>query len=348
MPPPERWRLRPTLPGALLAALSAAIGAAAYSTANNILFITLSLLLSCLLLSAVLAWLNFNGLRWRLRGRAALRAGAEDTVTAEVRNDKRRLPTYGLWFDLAATGRDEARRAGLRGRLDPGQQAEVEWALRPERRGLLRLELEAAGSVFPFGFLRQTVGIGQAQEVKVWPAATAYEWCGGAAGWRPQAGERRAPHGLRGGDLLALRRYAPGDPQRIVHWKASARVRRLLVREFAAEREEGLLLWLQTSAERWPRAEQFELLCSLAATLAEDLFHAGRLRGMAVDDEPAAAARRAGDIEAFLDRLAVIEPTPGPALTEGARAARRGLMTFAPDGARGVAAYVDGIKTATA
>jgi len=27
---------------------------------------------------------------------------------------------------------------------------------------------------------------------------------------------------------------------------------------------------------------------------------------------------------------------------------RQGLMTFAPDGARGVAAYVDGIKTASA
>ncbi len=346
LPPPERWRLRPTMPGALLGALALAIGAAAYNTANNILFITLSVLLSCLLLSAVLAWLNFRGLRWRLRGQATLRAGAEDTVTAEVRNDKRRLPSYSLWFELETAG--EPQRAGLRERLDPGGCAEIEWRVRPVRRGRLRLELAAAGSVFPFGFLRQTVGIGQTQEVPVWPAATAYQWVGGSAGWRPQAGEQRAPYGPRGGDLRAVRRYAPGDPQRVVHWKASARVRRLLVREFVAEREEGLLLWLQTAAERWPRPEQFELLCSLAATLAEDLFHAGRLRAVAVDGEPAATVRRAGDVEAFLDRLAVLEPAAGLALSEGAHAARRGRMTFAPDGARGVVAYVDGTKTATA
>ena len=134
---------------------------------------------------------------------------------------------------------------------------------------------------------------------------------GGAAGWRPQAGEQRAPHGPRGGDLRAVRRYVPGDPPRVVHWKASARARRLLVRDFAAEREEGLLLWLQTSAARWPRAEQFELLCSLAATLAEDLFRTGRLRAMALDGEPVTAARRTEDVEAFLNRLAVIEPAAG-------------------------------------
>ncbi len=346
LPPPERWRLRPTLPGVLLGVLALAIGGAAYNTANNILFITLSVLLSSLVLSAVLAWLNFQGLRWRLCERAALRAGVEDTVTAEVRNDKQRLPSYSLWFDLTADGR--AQRAGLRVRLDPGERAEVEWRVRPARRGRLRLKLAAAGSVFPFGFLRQTVGIGRGQDVPVWPTATPYTWVGSAAGWRPHAGEQRAPLGPRGGDLRAVRRYAPGDPQRVVHWKASARARRLMVREFAAEREEGLLLWVQTSAERWQRAEQFELLCSLAATLAEDLFRAGRLRGFALDAEPAILTRRPADVEIFLNRLAEIETTPGPRLAAVTQAAKQGLMTFAPDGARGVAAYVDGIKTATA
>ncbi|MEI6862370.1 MAG: DUF58 domain-containing protein, partial [Verrucomicrobiota bacterium] len=317
-----------------------------YNTANNILFITLSVLLSCLLLSAVLAWMNFRGLRWRLCARGALRAGMEATVMAELRNDKRRLPSYGLWFDLAAAG--QMQRAGLRDRIDPGEHAAIEWRVRPARRGRWRLELVAAGSVFPFGFLRQTVGIGREMEVAVWPAATAYQWNGGAAGWRPLAGERSAPHGPRGGDLRAVRRYVPGDPPRVVHWKASARARRLLVRDFAAEREEGLLLWLQTSAARWPRAEQFELLCSLAATLAEDLFRTGRLRALALDGEPATAVRRTDDVEAFLDRLAVIEPTADVELAEGTHGVRQGLMTFAPDGARGVAAYVDGIKTATA
>ena len=346
--PPRGPRMGLTLPGALLVALALAIGGAAYNTSNNILFITLSLLLSCLLLSGVLAWLNFSGLRWRLRVRPPLREGMEHSVLVEVRNDKRFAPTYALDFECGATGLAAPVMVGLPGRLDPGAPVVAEWRLRPARRGLLRVELVAALSVFPFGFVRKVVAIGWAQEVPVWPAAVAYQTFHNPPGWRPRAGARRGPTGPRGGDLRALRRYSPGDPPRAVHWKASARARRLLVREFAPELDDGVLLSLQTPAERWPRPEQFELLCGLAATLAEDLFHAGRLRATAVGDGPVQPVRGARDVEAFLDAIALLEPRPGPVRSDAALAARPGLMTFVPDGARGVTAYVDGIKTASA
>ena len=59
--PQRGQRILPTLSGTLLIALSLGIGMAAYNSANNILFITLSLLLACLILSGVLSWLNFRG-----------------------------------------------------------------------------------------------------------------------------------------------------------------------------------------------------------------------------------------------------------------------------------------------
>lgn len=56
--PPREQRVAPTVSGTILIGFSLGIGFAAYNTANNILFITLSLLLSCLLLSGVLSWMN--------------------------------------------------------------------------------------------------------------------------------------------------------------------------------------------------------------------------------------------------------------------------------------------------
>lgn len=367
VPPGQRWRwalwsvllpsrgtrVWPTLPGFLLGAVVLGLGAAAYNTSSNILFITLSLLISCLLLGGLLLWLNFRGLAWRLRLPPALRAGAEQSATVELRNDRRVLPAYALWFDLSAGGAATERasvpaeaRVMLRGRLDPGAQSSVEWRLRPARRGVLRVELESAGSVFPFGFLAAAIGVGLGREAVVWPATVDYQRFGGAAAWRPRPGARRANSGPRSDDLRAVRRYAPGDPPRRVHWKATARTRRLMVREFAAEREDGVVLWLQTGAETWPRVEQFELACGLAATLAEDLFRLGQLRAVAINGEPPAPTRAARDVEAFLDRLALVARTeePGP----GALRAGGGVMTLAPDGVRGVIAYVDGTKTATA
>src|SRR5882672_6802464 len=86
--PPRRHRISPTVPGLFLMAVSMGIGTAAYNTASNILFITLSLLLACLLLSGLLSWFNFAGVCWRVLPQGPWRAGHEALVAVEVRNRK--------------------------------------------------------------------------------------------------------------------------------------------------------------------------------------------------------------------------------------------------------------------
>jgi uncharacterized protein (DUF58 family) len=388
--PQRAHRIVPTSSGVVLIGLSLGIGTAAYNSSSNILFITLSLLLACLILSGVLSWLNLRGVRWRLRLTPPLRAGQEAAVVLELRNGKDFLPTYGLWFELVAgavadtrnhrpestwTGRnldvrkmlaqaDAAKTRdllALRTRLDPHGEAQLEWIFTPAKRGALRVELASVGSLFPFGFLKKAIGTGLRTDAVVWPAPVEYRRHAVAALRRPTGGERVVRAGS-GADLLALRRYEPGDSHRLIHWKASARLRTLLVRQFAAESTEGFALWLRTDAAVWRRPEQFELLVSFCATLAEDLFRAGRLTSVALDDAPPTAVRRVPDLEAFLDQLAAVQPrtkdaaTAAPPQSDAQRGEnagspwqveRQNVMTFAPDGAHGVAAYVDGKKAAS-
>jgi uncharacterized protein (DUF58 family) len=348
--PTRSHRIAPTLTGVLLIVVSLGIGMAAYNTANNILFITLSLLLSCLVLSGVLSWLNLRAVAWRLQIAGSWRAGQAQTVMLELRNAKTLLPTYGLWFDLAAGGAKPVRRH-LSIRLDPRTDTRLDWPVVAERRGRLAVRLEGVGSLFPFGFLRKTFTSELGREVLVWPAAVEYRRHAEGAAWREQHSEGRAARGGSGDDLLALRRYAPGDSPRLVNWKASARLQHLMVRQFAAEGLEGFILWVRTDAERWPRAEQFELALSLAATLAEDLFHAERLHALAIDGEMPQPVRRLRDVEAFLDRLALLErgEATGAEMPAGARGdTRRRILILEPQGPRGVAAMIDGKLAATA
>lgn len=384
--PARSQRIAPTVPGLVLIGLALGIGSAAYNSASNILFVTLSLLLACLILSGVMSWFNLRGVCWRLLLNPPWRAGQETAVTLELWNRKRLIPTYGLWFNLEArpapagprrpestvtTTSGEFRAAWarmeeltlrttmpLRERLDPDGQARLDWLLTPPRRGVMRVELASVGSLYPFGFLRKHHGTRLRREVVVWPAPVDYRFTPAAAAQRATEGERVARPGA-GNDLLALRRYQTGDSHRLIHWKASARLRQLLVRQFAAESAAGFVLWVETGGGRWAREEQFELLCRLAATLAEDLFTEGRLRAAAIDAGEILDVRRVRDLESLLDRLAVLEwKAPGPPPDANGRVAagagggpavpRRNLITFAPDGARGVAAYVDGRKTATA
>jgi uncharacterized protein (DUF58 family) len=374
--PQRGHRILPTLPGVVLIGLSMGIGTAAYNSSSNILFITLSLLLACLVLSGVLSWMNLRGLRWRLQLAPPLRVGHDTVVALELRNPRRILPTYGLWFDFAArpvqtdvvqraestvTAGDlniravlaqadatgQRGRVGLQARLDPGGEGRIEWVAKPERRGRWRVELVSVGSLFPFGFLRKDLGTGLVVEGMVWPAPIEYRRHAVAAPRRMAGGERLARAGS-GGDLLALRRYTEGDSHRLIHWKASARTGTLLVRQFAAESAEGFAMWLRTDAGMWPRPEQFELVISLAATLAEDLFRTGRLLGVALDAGAPLPIRRVRDLELWLDQLAVARPT-AHAIPQAAPApGRRNVLTFAPEGVRGVAALVDGQKAASA
>ncbi|MDO8539058.1 MAG: DUF58 domain-containing protein [Opitutaceae bacterium] len=374
--PQRAHRILPTVTGVVLIALALGIGTAAYNSSSNILFITLSLLLACLILSGVLSWLNLRGVLWRLALSPPLRAGHDTVIALDLRSRKSFLPTYALWFELAArgvetqerqraestiTGRDinvrailaqadkaEARvRIPLPGRLDPGGETRVEWVMKPQRRGRFRVELASVGSLFPFGFLRKEIGCDLVAETIVWPAPIEYRRHAIATARRAPGGERVARAGS-GGDLLALRRYTSGDSHRLIHWKASARTRQLLVRQFAAESAEGYSLWLRTDAGVWPHPEQFEVLISFVATLAEDLFRAGRLQGVALDANPPMGIRRVHDLDLFLDQLAVLRPSDDAMSPPGERVGKQNVMTFAPEGARGVAAYVDGQLAASA
>lgn len=373
--PQRGHRTVPTVPGFVLIFLALGIGTAAYNSSSNILFITLSLLLACLILSGVLAWLNLRRVEWRLVLAPPLRVGQETTVVLEVRNRKRFLPTYGLWFEFHARAMDDTQpsaghtlnassaevrrifakaaadelraRVPLAHRLDPLGEGRVEWTFRPTRRGRVRVEVRAVGSLFPFGFLRKEFGTSTSADALVWPAPVAYRSKPVAAPRRRAGGERVTRPGTSG-DLLALRGYTPGDSHRLIHWKASARSGELLVRQFSSESAEGHALWLRTDAAAWSRGEQFERLIALAGAMAEDLFRGGRLQRVAINGEAPRAMRRPHDLEVWLNRLATALPEREPAAGEARPVQGPGTITFAPDGAHGVVAIVGGEVTAWA
>jgi uncharacterized protein (DUF58 family) len=205
--------------------------------------------------------------------------------------------------------------------------------------------MSGVGSQFPFGFLRKSFGGRIAQEVHVWPARVEYEsqfTCLSA----PEASGEILNRAGSGNDFINLRDYQRGDPVRQVHWKATARQGRLMVRQPLAEHQTGFWLHLETMSATWRRPEQFEKLCSLAGTLAEDLFRDQRLAGAIVNDNPPLLIRRMADLELLLDQISVLEPVdhyqPGRVLPSP------NIIRFEPALPDGVHAFVRGQKAATA
>jgi uncharacterized protein (DUF58 family) len=102
------------------------------------------------------------------------------------------------------------------------------------------------------------------------------EWSGGQSDGNGQARHRRS---LDDGEFFGLREWRPGDSPRWVHWRTSARLGRLAVRQFEQSRDHQIALLLDLftgEADPSPTLEAVaERILAFAATVAENIGFSG-------------------------------------------------------------------------
>lgn len=85
------------------------------------------------------------------------------------------------------------------------------------------------------------------------------------------------------GEFVGVREYRSGDSRRHVHWRATARVGRLIVKEFAEETQPGLTIALDLrAASALPAANADDSSLELAIKIAATLAHYAQARGLTV------------------------------------------------------------------
>lgn len=336
--PPRGHRTLPTRTGLMLIILTIGVGTAAFNTGQNILYLALALFLSTLLVSGMLSWLNFKGCRWRLEAGRHFRAGATSPVYLIAENTKKRLPSYDLSFHLSAELSGITRDLVLAAALEPGETTRLLWEFVPERRGREILRVGGLVSRYPFGFLKKSIRDSLEREVTVWPARIPYQFAAGRPGQRWLHGQhRRRGEGV---ELIQLREYRAGDSLKRIHWKASARMGRLQVRETLQEDHQAFVLLVDPSSRVWANAEQFERMCAFAGSLAEDLFQRDQLKAVHISGVLSRPVGAIGDLYQFMDSLAELERgEPGEGFPPGRRA--RDTIQFLPGPDRSVMARLE-------
>lgn len=101
----------------------------------------------------------------------------------------------------------------------------------------------------------------------------------------------------------ALREYIPGDDRRSVHWRTTARVGKLMVRQFEETLRAHLLIMMSTRAGDYETEEDFELAVSVAGSLGASALREERQ----VTFHTSTEALRFPDAIGLLDRLAGVE-----------------------------------------
>ncbi len=210
------------------------------------------------------------GARYRVELELANRGGARAEVVV-FDHAPAKLGARGLPLALA---------------LEPGRTASFEYEIEPTGRGELafgRVELVARSS---FGLWRRRLFAGEAQHVRVYPnfrAVSRYELLA-AANRTGELGIRRRPQRGEGLEFRQLREYREGDTLRQIDWKATARLRRAISREYEEERDQQIVFLLDCGRKMHARdgaRSHFDFALDAVLLLAHVALRQGDAVGLA-------------------------------------------------------------------
>ncbi len=276
------------------------VGFAAVNTGNNLMYLVLGLLLSMLLVSGMLSDLTLFWIRLRRSAPKRMFVGRSAVVEVHAYNHKRWLASYALEFvdllerdpeadeaeeKLAKEKKEKPTRQERSDRADgvitaderafflkinASATRDTSYRFTPTRRGRLRFRGARALTRYPFGLIEKSRHLDLEEEVVVFPQALDAHLPDvfGA----PQGQERRAQRIGAGEEIAGLREHRPADEERRVHWRRSAALGRLVVREHERDAGKKLSLLLDNHLPDLPngraaRIEQIERDISLATSL---------------------------------------------------------------------------------
>ncbi|HJZ65200.1 MAG TPA: DUF58 domain-containing protein [Candidatus Acidoferrum sp.] len=323
---PLRWigykmEYKVTRAGWIYIGATLVIALAALNTGNNLLFLILACLIANILMSGFLSYICLTGVELNLEMPEHIFAGHTERATVELANEKMTMPSFSLTVEAVTPENAKSSTAVL--------QSKVYFPYLPRResqrqrvpvtfphRGVFRQDTFRIATRFPFGFLQKARRLEMKKEVLVYPSVeTLADFAEIFTGIE---GALESMSKGRGQDLYALREYLPTDSARHVHWKASARLGALMVREFTLEEDFRVLLVLdphlppETAVPESPQIQnpRFERAVTLCAGLAWHFFERGQqlqFRSTGIGT-PLGSGQTA--IFGILEHLAKVQPLP--------------------------------------
>jgi uncharacterized protein (DUF58 family) len=317
-----------TTGGVIFVVILVIVAFAAWNTGNNLLFMVFSIMLSTLFVSWVAARAALRDLTVSARFPDHIFAGEPAEVIVTVRNTKFLLPSFSILVESrgpAGEGRPRRKRKVRRPRFKKRtlayfiyipHRAAAEQSIEQvfPKRGQVRVDGFELSTRFPFGFFRHRRRLrARDVDIVVYPRPEPVTdelhllplYTGQTASFRRGAGH----------DLLMLRDYQPRDEPRHVDWKATARTRRLTVREFTAEDERRTTVVLDTRLTEDIDEENFRIrfeggVISAASLVKHFLDERAEVRLM-LGEERGRFGTGQEHLYACLRRLALVAPTRG-------------------------------------
>ena len=224
-----------------------------------------------------------------------------------VRNSSKWLDNYGLEFE-ELDGPEPSAPSRL-SYVGSGHTESFVLEKTYLRRGIYKGESLRVSTRFPFGLIQARRPLSLERHITVFPKVMRVDISFLFRGLSGQVPERQ--HAGDSEELLRIRDYMKGDDYHHIHWKATAKLGRVMVREFASHEQRRFSVIFDNSAveagDSGEARESFEHAVSAAASLVTHLSsHASFFRFISCDEIfPHGASEE--HLRGILGHLAVID-----------------------------------------
>ena len=344
-----------TAGGAVMLGLIVIVGFSAWNSGNNLLFLVLSFLTASMFVGFLAGSFCLKKLDVKMRFPETIFAGQETPILVSIHNRKRLFPSFSVVAEVRGKERERSialddlkkilpRRLAERIARAPvvrrtlsyfvhvprNQTTEIKSGHTFKNRGRFLIKDFELSTRFPFGFFRHRRRLAAKEtELIVFPKLEEIET--DLDGAPLETGKLVANKRGSGQDLLALREYQPNDDLRRIDWKATARARHLIVREFSAEDEKRVTIYFDTrvpssgekaltlrekidfenAGKSVVQSKQFEKGVSQTAALAAHFCNERAEVRLVTADEKGEFGTGTGHLHDILKQLALIEPSVG-------------------------------------
>lgn len=247
----KRWlrlsrSLRITKAGWKFLGLTLVVGFAALNTGNNLLYLVFGLMLSFITASGVLSELMLRKVRITRTFPRHIFAQQAVPVSVSVTNRKKHISSFSLLIkDLSQDNSAEHGRYILK-ILAKGTET-ITYPVTFARRGSHRPGKIRVSTRYPFGFfLKSAIFVEIDENVLVYPAVEKLS-PSDIPKFSAHVGEFESSRKGSGLEVHGIREYVRGDGSTRIHWKSTAKLAKLMTKEFEDEQKKKLSVFLDIS-----------------------------------------------------------------------------------------------------
>ena len=224
-------RLRVTFEGKAFLLITIGVGAAAINTGSNLLYLALCMNLSLIVVSGLLSEWTLRGVSLTAQAASDAFQGEESFMAVACSTNGKRFPSISLTARMQF-GKETV--AVSFPDIAPSDSATRIMGFRPSRRGPLGTVTGTLSTSFPFSIFEKTMDVLIHSDLLVYPRPIFPAFLDGLI---KEIGPSGTPWsaGRSGAFPRGIRERLPSDPVRDIHWRATARMGKWMVKEREAE-----------------------------------------------------------------------------------------------------------------